>query len=89
MLFRSTLALFVRYYLTITTPVPDTDQDAARALGKERFDYFVAQLAKRLAAGKSLVRDVLEEFEPSEADFFTSADLSDANGSDGEAVSHD
>jgi len=84
-----TLALFVRYYLTITTPVPDTDQDAARALGKERFDYFVAQLAKRLAAGKSLVRDVLEEFEPSEADFFTSADLSDANGSDGEAVSHD
>ena len=33
-----TLALFVRYFLTVTPPLPNTDQDAARALGRERFD---------------------------------------------------
>jgi hypothetical protein len=28
-----TIALFIRYYLTITPPLPSQDQDAARALG--------------------------------------------------------
>src|SRR5258707_5259733 len=32
-----TMALFIRYYLTITPPLPSQDQDAARALGRERF----------------------------------------------------
>ena len=30
-----TIALFVRYYLTITPPLPSGDQEAARALGRE------------------------------------------------------
>ena len=29
-----TLALFIRYYLTVSTPVPEAHQDAARAQGK-------------------------------------------------------
>jgi hypothetical protein len=41
-----TIALFVRYYLTITPPLPSGDQDAARALGRERFEMFVAQVGK-------------------------------------------
>ncbi|MGY4313970.1 hypothetical protein [Bradyrhizobium sp. JR3.5] len=42
-----TIALFIRYYLTITPPLPSQDQDAARALGRERFEMFVAQVGKR------------------------------------------
>ena len=69
------LALFVRYYLTITPPLPGAEQDAARALGKERFDYFVAQLGRLLAGGKSMIRDVLEETATDESDFFTEAEI--------------
>lgn len=70
-----TLALFIRYYLTITPPLPGGEQDAARALGKERFEFFVAQVGRRLAAGKAMIRDVLEEVAPSESDFFTEAEI--------------
>ena len=69
------LALFVRYYLTVTPPLPGADQDAARALGKERFEFFVTQLSRRLAGGKNMIRDVLEEIQPAESDFFTQAEI--------------
>lgn len=69
------LALFVHYYLTITPPLPEAEQDAARPLGKERFEFFVAQLGRRLAGGKTMIRDVLEEIAPSEDDFFTEAEI--------------
>jgi hypothetical protein len=59
-----TLALFVRYYLTVTTPVPEAHQDAARAQGKARFAQFVEQLVRHLLRGRSLVRDVIEELQP-------------------------
>ena len=65
----------MRYYLTITPPLPGVEQDAARALGKERFEYFVAQLGRRLAGGRSMIRDVLEEIGTEESDFFTEAEL--------------
>lgn len=84
-----TLALFVRYYLTVTPPMPATDQDTARALGKERFDYFVAQLGRRLAAGKNLVRDVLEELPAAETDLFMSDGSVPANGAGGEVIRDD
>ncbi len=35
-----TLALFIRYYLTVSTPIPEAHQDAARAQGKARFEQF-------------------------------------------------
>ena len=69
------LALFLHYYLTITPPLPEAEQDAAHPLGKERFEFFVAQLGRCLAGGKSMIRDVLEEVAPSEADFFTEAEI--------------
>jgi hypothetical protein len=53
-----TLALFVRYYLTITPPLPAVDQEAARALGRERFEVFLAQVGRRLGGGGSLAREV-------------------------------
>ncbi len=70
-----TLALFIRFFLTVTPPLPNTDQDAARALGKERFDYFISQLGRRLAGGKNMIRDVLEETSADESDFFTQEEI--------------
>ncbi len=70
-----TLALFIRFFLTVTPPLPNADQDAARALGKERFEYFISQLGRRLAGGKNMIRDVLEEISSSESDFFTEAEI--------------
>ena len=58
------LALFIRYYLTVSTPVPESHQDAARAQGKARFEQFVEQLGRHLLRGRSLVRDVVEELHP-------------------------
>ena len=45
------LSLFVRYQLTVTAPLPEADS-VARAIGNERFDRFIAQLGRQIAAGK-------------------------------------
>jgi hypothetical protein len=55
-----TLALFIRFELMVTAPLPDGDQPAAKALGTERFNSFVEQVGRRIASGRSLTRDVLE-----------------------------
>jgi hypothetical protein len=59
-----TLALFMRYYLTVSTPVPEAHQEAARAQASARFEQFVEQLGRHLLRGRSLVRDVVEELHP-------------------------
>ena len=59
-----TLALFVRYFLTVSTPVPEAHQDAARAQGKARFAQFIEQLGRHLLRGHSLVRELVEEIQP-------------------------
>jgi len=77
-----TLALYVRYYLTVSTPVPEANQDGARAQGKARFAQFIEQLGRHLLRGHSLVRDLVEEIQPDtvrrEADEVTLA--AQANG---------
>ena len=45
-----TLALFVRYQLTVTAPLPEPDQ-AARAVGRDRFEAFVDQVGRQIARG--------------------------------------
>ena len=62
-----TLALFVRYFLTVSTPVPEAHQEAARAQGNVRFEQFVEQLGRHLMRGRSLVREVVEELNPGAA----------------------
>mgnify|MGYP006969500047 CR=1 FL=1 len=69
------LALFIRYDLTITPPLPGVEQDAARALGKERWKFLAAQLGSRLPGGQTRISDVLEAVAPSEGDFFTEAEI--------------
>ncbi len=45
------IALFVRYQLTVTAPLPEADT-AALAVGNDRFDRFIAQLGRQIATGK-------------------------------------
>ncbi len=59
-----TLALYVRYYLTVSTPVPEAHQEAAKAQGKARFEQFIEQLGRHLLRGRSLVREVYDEIQP-------------------------
>ncbi|QDC02711.1 CopG family transcriptional regulator [Mesorhizobium sp. 8] len=57
-----TVSLFIRFWLTITPPLPETAQASARAKGVERFEGFMQTLGRRLATGdrflKELSRDV-------------------------------
>ena len=69
-----TLSLFVRYFLTITPPLPATEQDAARALGRQRFEVFVAQVGRRLANDQRLVSEILESIAAYKPDLFSKPD---------------
>ena len=69
-----TVALFVRYYLSVSLPVPEAHQEAARAQGRARFEQFVQQLARHLQRGNSLIREVHEEVFPDETRFFGHAE---------------
>ncbi|MFB0690349.1 CopG family transcriptional regulator [Agrobacterium pusense] len=48
-----TLALFVRFWLDTTSPLPEDAQAAARAKGAERYEKFLQALGRRLAYGSS------------------------------------
>jgi len=58
------LALFVRFWLTITPPLPDTAQPAAQAKGRERYEGFVEALGRRLAKGQSLAQEISQDVNP-------------------------
>jgi hypothetical protein len=60
-----TLALFVRFWLQVTPPLPPEAQAAAQAKGRERFDGFVDTLGKRLQKGQSFLREIPDDV-PSE-----------------------
>ena len=68
-----TLSLFVRYFLTITEPLPQPEQESARALGRQRFEVFVAQVGRRLASDNRLVSEVLESIRTDNPDLFGAA----------------
>ena len=58
------LALFVRFWLTTTPPLPDAAQAAAQAKGRERYEGFVEALARRLAKGPTLAKEISTDFDP-------------------------
>lgn len=58
------LALFVRFWLTVTPPLPDAAQPAARAKGRERYDGFVEALGRRLTKGQSLAQEISQDVIP-------------------------
>jgi hypothetical protein len=67
------ISLFVRYFLTITPPLADSEQQPARVLGRQRFEVFVAQIGRRLASDRRLVSDVLESIAAHKPDLFAMA----------------
>ena len=75
MILGETLALFIRTYLTVTPPVPEQDKAAARAKGAERFEIFIEQLGRQLAAGKRAFENAFDEITPSAEEFFTAEDI--------------
>jgi len=54
------MALFVRYFLTINPPLPESEQNAAEMRGRERYAVFVRQIARRITSDSRLVSDVME-----------------------------
>jgi hypothetical protein len=53
-----TLSLFIRFWMTVTPPLPETARDAARAKGAERFEGFLQSLGRKLATGDRFLREV-------------------------------
>jgi len=54
------ISLFVHFFLTITQPLADSEQQPARLLGRQRFEAFVVQIGRRLASDRRLISDVLK-----------------------------
>jgi hypothetical protein len=53
-----TLALFIRYWLIVTPSIPDDAQSAAQARGRDHYESFMKLLGRRLASGRSVLREV-------------------------------
>lgn len=52
------LAVFVRFWLTSTPPLPDAALAAAQSKGRERYDGFIEAVGRRLARGRNLDEEV-------------------------------
>jgi predicted secreted Zn-dependent protease len=59
-----TLALFVRFWLTTTVPLPESAMKAAQAMGKERWERFVESLTRRMETGPRLRKEVTGDIAP-------------------------
>lgn len=68
-----TLALFVRYFLTVTAPIPEDDQESARLIGRKRYEVFLAEVGRRVAEGQRHLADVLNTVPADQPDLFAVA----------------
>ena len=55
------LAVFVRFWLISTPPLPDTALAAAQTKGRERYEGYVEALGRRLARGRKLADEVIRD----------------------------
>ena len=53
-----TLALFIRFWLTVTPPLPADAQAVAQVKGRERYESFIEALGRRLANGATLSQEI-------------------------------
>lgn len=58
-----TLALFIRYWMMVSPPLPE-QAAAARAQGAERYEAFVAALGRRLSRGPVFRQEIPEDVPP-------------------------
>jgi len=47
-----TLALFIRHFLMVTPPLPDSELAAARALAEARFQSFITEVGRQIGTPK-------------------------------------
>jgi hypothetical protein len=78
------LATFVRYFVTITPPLPANETEAARALGRLRFEQVIAGISRRLKTDQHLIARVLDSLEHTDKSGGASeATPADSSGSGG------
>ncbi len=53
------VALLLRYFLVITPPLPTSEREAARALGRQRFDAAVTEIGRILKTDKRFAKRVM------------------------------
>ena len=58
-----TLSLFIRFWMTITPPLPDSAHPSARAKGTERFEGFLQTLGRKLATGDRFLKELSRDIE--------------------------
>lgn len=56
-----TMALFVRFWLIVTPPLPPDAQAIAQIKGRERFEDFVQTLGLRLQQGSSFLDEIPDD----------------------------
>ena len=61
------LLLYVRFWLTVTPPMPESEQATARKTGAERYEAFVEALGRRIAKGHNFLDEVAAAIERSQA----------------------
>ena len=72
------LALHIRQFLMITPPLPKVERDAATKLGRERYEVFLAQIAKRIASDSGMVEEIMEIIAETHGDRFAQPMVNDA-----------
>lgn len=58
------MAVFVRFWLTSTPPLPDTALAAAQTKGRERYEGYIEAVGRRLARGRKLADEVIRDIGP-------------------------
>lgn len=61
------LLLYVQFWLTVTPPMPESEQATARKTGTERYEAFVESLGRRIAKGHNFLHEVAAAIERSQA----------------------
>lgn len=84
-----TLGLFVRYFLIVTPPVPESEQEEAKILGRDRFHRFVAQVDRRLCSDQRLISQVLETIVTEKPELLGEAEETSEIGDDAEPEDDD
>ena len=64
------IALFVRYYLSVTPALSEEAQRLAKQTGAKRFEQFIERVTERVRGGGGLTTEVAEDLTPTAADFF-------------------
>ncbi|OYV92918.1 MAG: CopG family transcriptional regulator [Ferrovum sp. 37-45-19] len=57
------MAVFVRFWLTSTPPLPDAALSAAQTKGRERYEGFLEALGRRLARGQKLGDEISKDID--------------------------